>query len=294
MIMELYPIVSTNPTVYHLHYFNCSKTAGVGPITIAATNDPTELQSFYSVVQALRADAGGDTPEYSLDGMLQGLQTTRTVDGVPMQLMVAGSQMIVITDANSKRTEITDTVISEANMRGVCIHFFVSDSTATRDGIFPRIARETSGTLIQNFANWQLASFISASAGSPCRYSSSTTTSRRRRSTSSSREIFDVSVFTFLIQLSIRATSGATLTITRPDSTTATVVASANFAVFSEGTPQPGRWSVSANFGTVDLSVSQEIAIDTTILYAEEDSAETTSTLPQACMLHATILLYIL
>lgn len=292
MIMELYPIVSTNPTVYHLHYFNCSKTAGVGPITIAATNDPTELQSFYSVVQALRADAGGDTPEYSLDGMLQGLQTTRTVDGVPMQLMVAGSQMIVITDANSKRTEITDTVISEANMRGVCIHFFVSDSTATRDGIFPRIARETSGTLIQNFANWQLASFISASAGSPCRYSSSTTTSRRRRSTSSSREIFDVSVFTFLIQLSIRASSGATLSITRPDGTIATVVAAANFAVFSEGAPQPGRWSVLANFGSIELSVTQETAIDTTILYIEDGSPETTLTPPQACMFFTVVFIY--
>lgn len=264
---------------------------GVGPITIAASNDPAELQSFYNAVQALAAYGGGDYPEYALDGMLQGLQASQTIDGVSMDLMAAGSQMIVLTDATSKRPEITDTVISEATMRAVCIHFFTSHSGATSDGIYPRVARETSGTLIQNFANWELASFISASAGSPCRYSSTTTTSRRRRSTSSSRETFDVSIFTFLIQLSIRATSGATLTITRPDSTTATIVASANFAVFSEGTPQPGRWSVSANFGTVDLSVSQEIAIDTTILYAEEDSAETTSTPPQACMLHATILL---
>ena len=263
----------------------CQCAAGVGPITIAATNDPTELQSFYNAVQALRADAGGDTPEYSLDAMLQGLRATRTVDGVPMDLMVSGSQMIIITDANSKRTEITDTIISEANMRGVCIHFFVSDSSATSDGIYPRVARETSGTLIQNFANWQLASFISASAGSPCRYTSTTTTSRRRRSTSSLQDTFDVSIFAFLIQLSIRASSGATLSITRPGGTITTVVASANFAVFSEGTPQPGRWSVRANFGSIDLSVTQETAIDTTILYNEQGSTETTLTPPQACML---------
>lgn len=216
--------------------------------------------------------------------MLQGLRSSQTVDGVRMDLMVSGSQMIVLTDATSKRTEITGTVISEATTRGVCIHFFASSSSATGDGIYPRVARETSGTLIQNFANWQLASFISASASSPCRYTSASTT-RRRRSTPSSQDMFDVSVFTFLIQLSIRASSGATLSITRPDGTVATVVASANFAVFSEGTPQPGRWSVRANFGTIDLSVTQETAIDTTILYTVEGSTDTALTPPQACML---------
>ena len=268
----------------YIFFSSSDFNAGVGLITIAASNDLAELQSFYNAVQALVATGGGDYPEYALDGMFQGLQTTHTVDGVSKELMMAGSQMIVITDATSKRTEITSTVISEATMRGVCIHFFISYSYATSDGIYQRVASETSGTLIQNFANRQLASFISASASSPCRYTSTTTSSRRRRSTSLSQEAFDVSVFTFLIQLSIRANSGATVSITRPDGTTSTVVASANFAVFSEGTPQPGRWSVCANFGTIDLSVTQEMAIDTTIFYIVEGSTEATSTPPQACM----------
>lgn len=258
---------------------------GVGPITIAASNDPAELQSFYTAVQALRAYAGGDYPEFALDGMLQGLRATRTVDGVLMELMATGSQMIVLTDATTKRPEITDTVISEATRRGVCIHFFISDSHATNDGIYQRVARETSGTLISNFANWQLASFISASASNPCRFTSTVSSRRRRRTTTSSLQTFDVSIFTFLIQLSIRASSGATITITRPDSTISTVVASANFAVYSEGTPQHGRWSVRTNLGTLDLSVTQETALDTTFLYIVEGSTETTSTPPQACML---------
>ena len=258
--------------------------AGVGPITIAASNDPAELQSFYSAVQALIATGGGDYPEYALDGMLQGLQATKTIDGVTTELMVSGSQMIVLTDATSKRPEITDTVITEATSRGVCIHFFVSDSGAISDGIFSRVATETSGTLINNFANWQLASFISASASNPCRYTSTLTTSRRKRSTSS-HATFDVSVFSFLIQLSISASSGATISITRPDGTSTTMIASANFAVFSEGNPQPGRWSASVNYGVIQLSVTQEIAVDTTILYVVGKANETTPTPPQACKL---------
>ena len=37
--------------------------------------------------------------------------------------MVRGSQVIVITDAASKRPEIENDVIYQANSRGVCIHF---------------------------------------------------------------------------------------------------------------------------------------------------------------------------
>ena len=195
--------------------------------------------------------------------------------------MIAGSQMIVLTDASSKRPEITDTVISEAITRGVCIHFFISDSSATSDGIYTRVAHETSGTLINNFANWQLASFISASSSNPCRFTSTSSSSRRRRSISS-YGTFDVSVFSFLIQVSISASSGATIIITRPDSTSTSVVASSNFAVFSEGNPQSGRWSASASFGVIQLSVTQETAVDTTILYVVGN--ETTPTPPQACM----------
>ena len=214
--------------------------------------------------------------------MLQGLQATQDVDGVPVEVMIPGSQMIVLTDATSRRPEITDTVISEAISREVCIHFFVSDSAALGDGIYQRIANETTGVLIENFENFQLASFIAATAVTPCGFTSDET-SRKKRSDPSSQVTFDVSVFTILIQLSISANSGATISITRPDGSVATVVASASFAVFSEGNPQPGTWSVCADFGAIGVSATQMTTIDTTILYVSDGSNETTSTPPPAC-----------
>ena len=48
---------------------------GVGPITVL-NRDPSKLGSFITAVEALRANGGGDFPEFALDGMLQGLQAT--------------------------------------------------------------------------------------------------------------------------------------------------------------------------------------------------------------------------
>ena len=256
--------------------------SGVGPITVATSNDPAELQGFFLAVQNLVASGGGDFPEFALDGMLQGLQATQDGEGGPVELMVPGSQMIVLTDATSQRPEIVDLVITEAINREVCIHFFVSNSAALSDGIYQRIATETTGTLIENFENFQLASFIAATAINPCGFTFEEP-SRKKRSDSSSEVTFDVSVFTILIQLSISANSGATVSITRPGGGVATVVASVGFAVFSEGNPEPGTWSVHADSGNVEASVTQTTTIDTTILYIPEGSDETTPNPPEAC-----------
>ena len=42
-------------------------------------------------------------------------------------VVYSGSQMIVITDAISKQAHLKSKVISEANDRGVCIHFLLVD-----------------------------------------------------------------------------------------------------------------------------------------------------------------------
>ena len=255
---------------------------GVGPITIL-NRDLSKLDSFITAVQALTASGGGNFPEFALDGMLQGLQVTQVIGDVTNDLMTVGSQMIVITDALSLRPEITDTVISEANMRGVCIHLFIARVggaiRALSDGIYERVAAETSGLLIPDYSNFQLASFIADTAVTPCGFINVPSTS----SSSTSVETFDVSVFTSLLQLSIGASSGATVTITRPDSSSATVVASQGFAVFSEGNPQAGTWSVSVSTGTVQLSLIQRTVLDTTLLYVTERSNEATLKPSQNC-----------
>ena len=257
---------------------------GVGPITVL-NRDPSKLDAFIAAVQALEANGGGDFPEFALDGMLQGLQSTQVIDDVTTDLMTAGSQMIVLTDALSLRPEITDMVISEANTRGVCIHLFIArvggDIRALSDGIYQRVAAETSGILIPDYSNFQLASFIADTAVAPCGFVNVPSTS----GSSSSVETFDISAFTSLLQLSIGASSGVTVTISRPDSSSVTVVASQRFAVFSEGNPQAGTWSVSASTGTVQLSLIQRTILDTTLLYVTEGSNEATLIPSLNCML---------
>lgn len=255
---------------------------GVGPISIL-NRDPSGLDSFIAAVQALQANGGGDFPEFALDGMLQGLQTTLEIDGVTTDLMIAGSQMIVLTDALSQRPEITDSVIAEANMRGVCIHFFIARVSgairALTDGIYERVAAETSGTLTPDYSNFQLASFIADTAVAPCGFINVPPTS-----SSSPVETFDLSTFTSLLQLSIGATDGAIITISRPDSSSATVVANQGFAVFSEGNPLAGTWSVSVSTGTVQISLIQRTIIDTTLLYVTGGSNGVPLLLPsQSC-----------
>ena len=257
---------------------------GVGPITVL-NRDPSKLDAFIAAVQALEANGGGDFPEFALDGMLQGLQSTQVIDDVTTDLMTAGSQMIVLTDALSLRPEITDMVISEANTRGVCIHLFIArvggDIRALSDGIYQRVAAETSGILIPDYSNFQLASFIADTAVAPCGFVNVPSTS----GSSSSVETFDISAFTSLLQLSIGALSGVTVTISRPDSSSATVVANQEFAVFSEGNPQAGTWSVSVSTGTVQLSLIQRTVLDTTLLYVTEGSNEATLIPSLNCML---------
>ncbi len=76
--------------------------------------------------------------------------------------MTPGSQIVVITDASSKQLELNKTIIQEAKDREVCIHFFLSDSRASEDGIFKNIADETHGTYIDTYDDWHLNKFINA------------------------------------------------------------------------------------------------------------------------------------
>ena len=197
--------------------------------------------------------------------------------------------MIVITDAASKRPEIENIVIRHANRRGVCIHFFISRNNVNdslSDGVYQRVAQATHGTLIPSFANWQLASFVSESSDSPCVNPNYTPVIERpqKRSTSTQQQIFEVSVFTYLIKLSMMAESGTNVSIIRPNGSITTIEAEDNFAVFSEGQPLHGEWRVQVDSGSIQLSVSQQIAIDLVVYYAPDNSSAITHVPPQACM----------
>ncbi len=246
---------------------------GVGPISLAYTDVVGDLLSFYDNVRALTANGGGDIPEYSLDGMLKGLQFQYMDDyGTVLDVMVEGSQMIVLTDAPSKNEVLESTVIEFANRIGVCIHCFVVDNYGTDDGLYQRVAEGTSGQLVTPFSNWDIANFASSYRTSPCNYEIKE--KRRKRSATAPAlkcHSFHVSKLSILFRFSGESLSSVTLT--RPSGTIIVVPLNAGVAVHSERNPESGEWLACLISGTLEFSVDQDYSFDATIGYLKKTSS---------------------
>ena len=211
--------------------------------------------------------------------MLKGLQAS---DDDGFELMQPGSQMVVITDALSKQPELASRVITEANAREVCIHFFLSRNP-TSDGIYQNIADRTSGTLVP-FTNSDFGRFVATYSTTPCRH---TVGKRRKRSAVSlpptTCQSFTVTEFAALIKLTITANTGQSVTITRPNGVnTVLTVGAGDFTVFSEGHPIAGTSRACVSSGSLTVSLAQTILVDTTIVYLD-DGKDATSVPPPAC-----------
>jgi hypothetical protein len=264
-----------------------------------------ELEAFYKAVNALSTDGGGDTPEYALDAMLQGLtyqEEFTDPDGnvFNFDIMSPGSQMIVMTDAPSKRPEIMDMVIQNAVLREVCIHFFLSRNPVS-DGVYPDVATGTSGTLISNFVDWQLAQFVAEYSNNPCTYSTGVRGKRQAvppPTPSRSRcRSFEVSTLAINLKLSTRVSLAGinismpvTLTIEHPNGTvilrdiTPNEFETTVFEVYTEGLPPPGRWAICTSAGRFFVvSVTVQNSLDLTVRYKSDSTGDISDSPPTAC-----------
>ena len=260
-------------------------TAGVGPVKVAYTEDVEDLRDLYDGITGLAANGGGDLPEYALSGMLAGLTATSDIFGDITEVMTYGSQMVVITDALSKLPGLRDEVIMQANVRGVCIHFFLSGNP-TSDGIYQQIATDTSGTLLNSFNYFSLASFTAMYKTNPCGGGSRMKRAAATVSATARCQSFTVTKFAFLLKLSIGAPAGTSVAINDPTGGTETVVtATGDFAVFSKVDPPSGTWTVCPRGDVmVTTSMSQSLSIDTAVVYINKER-ESTSSVPPACEL---------
>ena len=259
--------------VYSITHLVC---VGFGPITVAYTEEVKDLQDFYKALQNLRANGGGDRPEYALYAMLEGLQAQD--DGI--DVVYSGSQMIVITDAISKQPHLKSKVISEANDREVCIHFFVSGSYGISDRIYQDIANKTSGTLVYPYDSWEIAAFTQSYRNRPCRHIEEERRKKRESPVIPSQcQSFIVTEFSILLKLTINALTGKIVTIKRPNNATRSIlVGSGNLALFSEVNPMPGHWKACVTKGTVQVFATNSLALDTTVVYI--NSRNESSSLP--------------
>ena len=269
---------------------------GVGPIAKAYTDDVEDLRQFLMAVNNLHAHGGGDCAEYALDGILQTLQA-RDED---IELMVPGSQMIVLTDAPSKNAAIKEQVVNQAKFHSVCIHFFLALQSRNcfhhESGSIERyrdIALETGGSVVEN--SWEFTNFVASYRDSQCtRFPGPL---RRKRSASADLrcQTFRVSRFANLLKLSVQPseTGLRTVTVRKPSGSTATprVIDSDDsnrFAVFTESHPESGEWSVCVERGTVEVYISLKTALDVVVLYPKNEShlssaVSATSNTPPAC-----------
>ena len=220
--------------------------------------------------------------------MLKGLRETFTDGNDVFELMQPGSQMVVITDALSKQPELASQVITEANAREVCIHFFLSRNP-TSDGIYQNIADSTFGTLVP-FTNSDLGRFVAEYSTTPCQH---TVGKRQKRAAVSppptTCQSFTVTEFAALIKLIITAKTGQSVTITRPNGVNIVLtVGAGNFTVFSEGHPIPGTWRACVSSGSLTVSLAQTILLDTTIVYLGDGRLDATAIAPPACKLRCT------
>lgn len=253
---------------------------GVGPITIAFTNLVGELQTFYTAVKNLRADGGGDGPEYALYAMDKGLNVTE--GGI--DIIGKGSQMVVITDAPSKQPMLKSQVIRNANDKGVCIHFFVAGTYALSDNAYQDIANETSGNVIYPYSNWKLAEFIVSYRDRRCGHLPPSIREKRQISEIFIKcQSFSVPEFSELLKATITAESGQTVRITQPNLSSKNVITGGgNLALFSEASPMAGIWNACVDRGTIEVFTSNSIVLDTTVIYT--DRREFTSSIPpSAC-----------
>jgi len=259
--------------------------AGVGPITVAYTDSIKDLKDFYKSVNDLTAYGGGDYSEYALKAMLEGLLVQEELDkNFWTEVVVPGSQMIVITDARSKEPELKKDVIDEANKKSCCIHFFISSSRALNDGIYQEITNQTSGTLIYPYSSWNISTFIQSYRDRPCRHIGEEKRRKRQAPDIPSQcQSFRVTEFSQLLKLTIHALTGQIVTITKPNNTIKSVrVESQSLALLSEASPTPGQWKACVTTGTVQVFSTQSISLDTTVIYINSNN-DSSSLPPSSC-----------
>ena len=278
----------------YTHEFVLCFCVGVGPIVVGYTDYEYNVESlikFYSVLDNLDIimNSGGDGPEYALYAMLKGLQKQ---DDKGRNIVDNGSQMVVITDARSKQPDLKSEVISEANNREVCIHFFVSNSYGLSDGIYQDIANKTSGTLVYPYELWKIAAFTQSYKDQPCRHLVKSRRREKRQAPAipSPCQSFNVSDFSILLKLTINASTGKNVTLTRPNNTTrSTIVGAENLALLSEVYPMSGQWKACVSSGTVQVFAANSIALHITVMYVSSRNM-VSSLPPPSCKYNALFL----
>ena len=280
--------------------------SGIGPVIVARTDDLIELKNFTTHLDGLRdLDHGYDREEFCFDAILKALKANETVGMYTITLLGAGSQIVVFTDAATKRPEIKTEITNFTTVgTSICINFFLSN---VAPGISPNnsednpfkvyydLATATNGNVINDYSSWRLAQFLTRSDNESC----DSVSRRRKRSAPRQCDTFHVSSLASFFKLAIEASPHSTLTISHPSSAdSTTTVGYDSLAIFSMRKPQPGKYKVCScdTCNISHISFSESVSMDVAFLYlaTEKSDGSDVTTIPPACKLCKTFVIKIM
>jgi len=239
---------SEEPSKYVLAPFN---DPSVGPVTVTA-----DANVFINALNGLSASGGGDCPELSQAGMLEGLAATDE-----------GGDLFMFTDASSKDSLLAGAVSSLAAQKDIRIYPILFGSCSPIDRSYIREANESGG---------QLFFLLSSEAGSITELADFIVRSNAVNllaiddTFGGTSRTYTVPIDSTITRLTFSISGTTSVAVIRPTGSVVqdldpgvTVLSLSDGKIYSITSPVIGEWSVSVNgTGDVSVEVSGESSLD--------------------------------
>lgn len=236
------------PAKYVLAPFN---DPSVGPVTVT-----TDANVFKNVINSLSAGGGGDCPEPSVKGMIQGAS-----------VIDEGGDLFMFTDASSKDANLINNLSSLAFTKNIRIYPILFGSCSPIDPAYIKIANDSGGQLF--FLSSSEAGNITRLADFLVRTNSVDVLSISDSLTGAAKT-YTVPVDSTMTKVTFSVSNATSVIVKRPDGTavlpTDTGVNSVILSggvILSIANPSVGSWSISVNgSSSFSIVVSGESTLD--------------------------------
>ena len=223
----------------------CCTFEGTGPVTYKSDTEKTQ---FVSAINALRANGGGDCPELTFKGILDGMAESPNY----------GSPLYVFTDATAKDATGNNMieVLEFAADIGITINFFTTGLCGHSSyGPFEELARETCGQMLKLPLSSELKKLSGITgvtlAGTTClvKGTGGNSSGKKRRSPRGSSYSYSILVDDSTEKIIISVSTermGASINLRDPigASVTSGKISLSKGAIYEISHPRPGTWKL--------------------------------------------------
>ena len=220
----------------------------------------TELMALEAAVEALIADGGGDCAELGMTGTLNALGLSNPE-----------SNVIILTDAEPKDSNLTRMVIDTAKQLRNSVHLFLSDPSCGDTDPYIEVANETNGIIVYSIVDFEaFADFADAALT----FQFDSTSGGAKRQVDENCLRFVVSAFTEEVRIFFMARN-RTLNITDPDGNVTSLHINGSIGVYYNEQPQLGYYQVCSDRGGFEYALSAPTVLDMFVEYLDNESSST-------------------